>query len=76
MLIAVSDCVLCAVCSVQHSNSCSVLQFAAERIAVSGSAAVVRAAVCGCPVVLAAVCGCPAVRQCAAVWQCAYFQII
>jgi hypothetical protein len=70
---------LCAVysmrCGVQHSNSCSVLQFAAElRIAVSGSVAV-RAAVCGCPVVLAAVCGCPAVRQCVAVWQCAYFQI-
>jgi hypothetical protein len=46
-----------------------VLQFAAERIAVSGSAAV-RAAVCGCPVVRAAgvavssgaaVCGCLAV---------------
>jgi hypothetical protein len=41
-----------AVCGVRHSNSCSVRQFAAERIAVSVSAAVrvaVRAAVCGCP---------------------------
>jgi hypothetical protein len=61
-----------AVCGVRHSNSCSVLQFAAERIAVSGSTAVcavVCAVVCGCPAVRAALCGCPAVRQCAAVQQ-------
>jgi hypothetical protein len=45
MLITVCDCVKCAVYGVQcaavrHSNSCSVRQFAAERTAVSGSAAV------------------------------------
>jgi hypothetical protein len=54
-----------AVCGVQHLNSCSVLQFAAERIAVSGSAVVCAAVcVCGCSVVLAAVCGC---QQCSSV---------
>jgi len=51
--------------------------------AVCGSAAV-RTALCGCPAVCtvvssgclavrAEVFSCPAVRQCAAVWQCAYF---
>jgi hypothetical protein len=79
MLIAVCDCVRCAVsggvrcAAVRHSNSCSVRQFAAvERIAVSGSAlvcAVVYAAMCGCPAVRTAVYGCPAVRQYAAVRQ-------
>jgi hypothetical protein len=59
---------LCAVCSmrcvwcaaVQHSNSCSVRQFAEERTAVCGSAAVctaVCAGMCGSPAVRAAVCG-------------------
>jgi hypothetical protein len=88
MLITGCACVRCAVCSVRcadvwHSNSCSVLQFAAERTAVPGSAAVCAAvctavaavwaavctAVCGCPAVRVAMCGCPAVQQCAAVRQ-------
>jgi hypothetical protein len=77
MLITGCDCVRCSVCSVRcadvwHSNSCSVLQFAAERTAVSGSAAVCAAVctvVCGCPAVRVAVCGFPAVRQCATLRQ-------
>jgi hypothetical protein len=78
-LIAVCDCVLCAVCgvrcaAVRHSNSCSVQQCAAECTPVSGSAAV-WSAECGCRAVCAAVCGCPVVRQCAAARQCACFQI-
>jgi hypothetical protein len=73
MLTTVCDSVRCAVSSsvrcadVRHSNSCSVQQFAVERIiAVSGSAAacaVVCTAVCGCPAVHAAVCGCQAMRS-------------
>jgi hypothetical protein len=60
---------LCAVCgmrcaAVRHSNSHSMLQFAAERIAMSGSAAV-RSAVCGSVLQCAAVRLCA--RQCGAV---------
>jgi hypothetical protein len=61
MLIAVCDCVWCAVCGVRcaaarHSDSCSV------RCAVCG----VRCAVCGCPAFEFVQCA----RRCAAVRQC------
>jgi hypothetical protein len=58
-----------AVCGVQHSNSCSVLQFAAGRIAVSGSAAV-RTAVCGSVRLSGSACGSLRLSSGAAVCRC------
>jgi hypothetical protein len=65
MLIAVRDCVRCAVCgvwlsSIQILAVCAVC--VAERLAVYGSAEE-RVAVCSCPVVCAAVQRCGSVRQ-------------
>jgi hypothetical protein len=60
-------CALCGCPAFEFMRS--VLQLAAKRTAVSGSAAVCEA-VCGCQGMMrAAVCGYPAVRQCAAVQQ-------